>query len=603
VVELTRKTIARFFLDRVAERRDQVALREKKFGIWRRVTWNEYLGHVKRFALGLASLGFERGHNFAILSENCCEWLYADLAVICLGGLSVGVYPTSPAAEVCYVVKHSDSRFVLAEDQEQTDKILEVMDELPLLNKIVVKDLKGMRHYPRDRILSFEEVEKLGAALEKRQPDLFDREAALGRPEDVAIMVYTSGTTGPPKGAMITHQNIEAMTAATVEAIGADRDDSVVSYLPLCHVAERIFSLFLPMHVGYAVSFAESIATIQSDLREIAPTIFLGVPRIWEKLHASILINIKDSAFTKRWIFERALSVGYGVAEARLAHQPVGFWKNSRHLAFRWLMLRALQNYVGLRKVRFCFSAAAPISPDVLKFFHALGIRVKEGYGMTETTGLAFIHMGDDVRIGTVGKPVGCITFDIAADGELLMKGESVFAGYYKDEAATRHTIVEGWLHSGDIAELDQAGHVRIVDRKKDIIITSGGKNIAPSEIENALKFSPYIKEAVVIGDNRRFLSALIQIDFDTVGKWATDHRIAYTNFKSLTQIQDVTDLIRKEVDAVNEQFSRVENVRKFMLLTKELDHDDDEVTATMKVRRKNIYERFSAEIEALYGT
>ncbi len=602
MAELTGGTMGRFFLDRVAERGDGVALREKDFGIWQRVTWNEYLIRVRRFALGLIAMGFRRGDQLAILSENRRQWLYADLATICLGGVTVGVYPTSPYPEVHYVVKHSNARFVVCEDQEQTDKILEVIDDLPDLRAIIVIDMKGMRRYPREKIRSFDDVSAMGEALEREQPDRFREEVDKGDPEDLCIMVYTSGTTGPPKGAMINHRNVEAMTAATVDAIGATADDSVVSYLPLCHVAERIFSLFLPLYVGYTVSFAESVATIQSDLREIAPTIFLGVPRIWEKLQSAIRIKIREAAFYRRWLFERCLAVGSQVAEKRLAHEQAG-----PVLRLRWgvayiLMLRALQNYIGLRKSRFCFSAAAPISPEVIRFFHDIGIPVKEGYGMTETTGLSFIHMGDDIKIGTVGKPVSCIEFAVSPEGELLKRGDSVFMGYYRDDAATKETFADGWLRTGDMAAVDEDGHVRIVDRKKDIIITSGGKNIAPSLIENALRDSPYIKEAVVVGEGRHFLAALIQIDFDNAGKWATDRHIPYTNFKNLSANPDVLDLIRAEVDAVNARFSRVENIREFRLLTKELDHDDGEMTATMKVRRQSIYKKFAGEIEGIYG-
>ncbi|MBI5521334.1 MAG: AMP-binding protein [Desulfarculus sp.] len=602
MAELSGRTLGQFFLERVAERGQRVALREKDFGIWQRVTWNGYLEHVRDFALGLKALGFERGDHLAILSENCREWLYADIATICLGGVTVGVYPTSPAAEVGYVVGHSDSRFVVAEDQEQTDKILEALDRLPLLTKIIVMDMKGLRHYPRERIMSFAEVEALGAALHAKDPGLFLEEVNQGRPQDVAIMVYTSGTTGPPKGAMLSHQNVEAMTAATVKAIGASEADTVVSYLPLCHVAERIFSLFLPLYLGSTVNFAESVNTIQNDLREIGPTVFLGVPRIWEKLQSSILIKIKDSRPLKRWLFKRALAVGHAAAEARLEQKPLGPGLALAWRAAFWLMLRALQNYVGLRRVRFCFSAAATISPEVLRFFHDLGIRVKEGYGMTESTGLSFIHQGEDIRMGTVGRPIEGIEFRLAADGELLKKGQSIFVGYYKNPEATANTVIDGWLHTGDVAEVTPQGHLRIVDRKKDLIITSGGKNISPSEIENALKVSPYINEAIVVGDGRNYLAALIQIDFDNVGKWATDNRLAYTNFKNLAQLAEVRGLIQGEVDQVNARVARVENVRKFKLLEKALDHDDDELTATMKVRRANINKKFATEIAEIYG-
>jgi long-chain acyl-CoA synthetase len=601
VAELSGKSLGQFFVERVKERGDRVALREKDLGIWQRVTWNQYFEHVRSFALGLKALGFDRGNHLAIVSENCREWLYADISTICLGGVTVGVYPTSPSAEVGYVVKHSDSRFVVCEDQEQTDKILDVIDELPQVVNIIVMDMKGLKRYPRDRILSFAEVEELGRALFQREPERFQQELALGKPEDVAIIVYTSGTTGPPKGAMINHANVEAMTAATVEAIGASENDTVVSYLPLCHVAERIFSLFLPLYLGSTVNFAENVNTIQADLREIGPTVFLGVPRIWEKLQSAVLIKIKDASAIKRWLFSRCLAIGRYAAERRLNQQPLGAGLTLAWWGAYWLMLRALQNYVGLRRARFCFSAAATISPDVLRFFHDIGIRVKEGYGMTESTGLSFIHMGEDIHLGTVGKPIPGVEFQIADDGELLKRGQSIFVGYYKNPEATAATVIDGWLHTGDVAELTPEGHVRIVDRKKDLIITSGGKNISPSEIENALKVSPYINEAIVVGDGRNYLAALIQIDFENVGKWATDRRIAYTNFKNLSQLPQVEALISEAVDQVNARFARVENIRKFKLLDKALDHDDNELTATMKVRRANINKKFAAEIEGIY--
>lgn len=603
MVELTGKTLCQTLLEQATRRGEAAALREKEYGIWRRVTWRQYLEHVRDFSLGLKQLGFERGNHLAILSENCRQWLYACMGTVSLGGVALGVYPTSPYPEVHYVVKHSDSVMVVCEDQEQTDKILQVIDDLPKIKKIIVKDMKGLRHYPQDRLTSFAEVEKLGRALAEKQPDLFENEIRQGRADDVCIMIYTSGTTGQPKGAMVSHKNIEAMTHAGAAAMDIDVKDSVVSYLPLCHVAEQIFSLYLPIYYGVQVSFAESIATIQNDLREIGPTVFLGVPRIWEKLQNAIVVNIQDSNWIKRKLFERCIAIGRRFGDQRLAGQAVGCFQQAAWWIGYGLIFRALQNFVGLRKVRISFSAAAKVSPEVLRFFHAIGLRVKEGYGMTECTGLSFIHMGNDIKLGTVGKPLACIEFKIAPDGELMKRGPSIFVGYYKNPEATAATIVDGWLLTGDIAEVDPEGHVAIVDRKKDILITSGGKNIAPSLVENELKVSPYIKEAIILGDGRQFVSALIQIDFENMGKWATNQQLAYTNFKSLAQLPEVRRKIQEEVNRVNEQFARVENVRKFLLLTKELDHDDNEMTATMKVRRSTIYKKFSQEIDQIYGT
>ncbi len=602
MAELTNKTLPQVFLDRVEKYGDRTALREKDFGIWQRITWSRYFQHVKDFALGLSSIGFQRGDHLAILSENCKEWLYADLACISLGGITLGVYPTSPYPEVQYVVHHSDATMVVCEDQEQTDKILEVINNLPRVKKIIVKDMKGLRKYPKDIIISFNEVEALGRQLAQTQPDLFLEEVKKGDSEDICIMIYTSGTTGPPKGAMVSHRNIEATTWASAEAMEVTQDDTVVSYLPLCHVAEQIFSLYLPLYIGNTVNFAESIATIQNDLREIAPTLFLGVPRIWEKLHSSITINIQDSGRFKRWLFDRCMAVGYKKANRRLAKKKINPGLALAWWAGYWLMFRALQNYIGLRHARMCLSAAAKVSPEELLFLHAIGIFTREGYGMTECTGLSFIHMGDDIKLGTVGKPIACIEYRLADDGELMKKGPSIFMGYYKNPEATAQTIIDGWLMTGDIAMVDEDGHVSIVDRKKDILITSGGKNIAPSLIENELKVSPYIKEAIVIGDGKKFISALIQIDFENVGKWATNRQIPYTTFKSLSVLPEVKDLIQEAVNDVNAKFARVENIRKFLLLTKELDHDDDEMTATMKVRRATIYKKFAGEIDTIYS-
>jgi long-chain acyl-CoA synthetase len=400
---------------------------------------------------------------------------------------------------------------------------------------------------------------------------------------------------------MINHKNIEATTLSTVKAIKPTVTDTVVSYLPLCHVAEKIFTLFLPIYVGFPVNFAESIATIQSDLREIAPTIFLGVPRIWEKLQSSIIINIKETSAFQRWLYHRCMTIGRRRSELLLAGKAVGFGLKVLDCLAYWLIFRSLQNFIGLRKAHFCFSAAAKVSPEVLRFFHDIGIRVKEGYGMTECTGLSFIHMDDDIKLGTVGKAIDIIDFKISDQGELLKRGESIFVGYYKNEEATKAMIADGWLHTGDVAVLDDDGHLKIVDRMKDIIITSGGKNIAPSEIENALTTSLYIKEAIVVGEGRNYLAALLQIDFDNVGKWAIDHDIPYTNFKNLSGLPQVFALIKEEVEIVNQQFARVENIRRFKLLTKELDHDDDEMTATMKIRRANVYKKFAAEIDEGY--
>jgi len=595
-------TLPKLLRERARLAPQDVALREKEWGIWQRVTWEEYLARVRGFALGLVSLGLQRGDRVAILSENCREWLYAELGAMSASAVGVGVYPTSPAAEVKYVVAHSQATFVICEDQEQADKILEVGAGLPLLRHIVVADMKGLRHYRDPRLLSFEEVERRGAEHHRAHPGLFDQLVDATRAEDLAFLIYTSGTTGFPKGAMISHRNILAQARAATEAIGVRAGDAVVSYLPLCHVAEQIFSVYLPLWRGLTVNFAESIRTIQEDLREIAPSVFLGVPRIWEKLQASIQVKIQEAAPWRRALFGWALRQGGRAAEALLAGRPPGPGERlGRGLA--WLLvLRALQNYVGLRRARLTFSAAAAISPEVLRFFHALGIPVREGYGMTECTGFSFVQRAGQIRLGTVGRPIPGLEYRLAEDGELLKRGEVVFQGYFKNPEATAETLRGGWLYSGDVAEQDPDGQLRIVDRKKAIFVTAGGKNVSPSLVENALKVSPYVKEAVVVGDGERFLAALLQIDLENVGQWATERRLAYTNFKSLTLLPEVRELVAAEVEKANQGLAPVEQVRTFRLLEKELDHDDDEVTATMKVRRKTIYKKFAPLIADIYG-
>ena len=579
----------------------ELALREKRYGIWQRVTWRDYLEHVKRACLGFEALGLAPGDKVAILSENRREWLYAELAAMSASAVGVGVYPTSPSPEVAYVVEHSEATVVIAEDQEQVDKILEARDRLGRVRHVVVVEPRGLRSYRDPRLVTFEEVERRGELHGREHPGLFDALVDRTGADALAFLIYTSGTTGFPKGAMISHRNVLAQARAASGATGIAAGDSVVSYLPLCHVAEQIFSVYLPLQLGMTVSFAESLRTIQEDLREIAPSTFLGVPRIWEKLQASIVVKMQESGPLRRWIFRSAMAHGERMARRRLAGEAPGPLDGVLHGLHYLLVRRALQNFVGLRRARATFSAAAAISPEVLLFFHAMGIPVREGYGMTECTGFSFVQREGDVRLGTVGRAVPGLEFRLAEDGELLKRGDLVFRGYFRDEAATAATLEGGWLHTGDVAALDPDGQLRIVDRKKAIFVTSGGKNVSPSLVENALKVSPYIKEAVVLGEGERFVSALVQIDFENVGQWATERKLAYTNFRSLVHLPEVVEMVGREVERANQGLAPVEQVRKFRLLEKELDHDDNEVTATMKVRRKTIYEKFAPLIREIY--
>jgi len=598
---MTELTLPLLFADRVKELGEGVAMREKKKGLWRRVSWNEYYAHVRNFCLGLKSLGLQKGDRVSILGDNCPEWLYADLAAQVGGAIGVGVYPTNSYIQVKYILNHSQSKLVIVKDQEQADKVLMIKDQLPFLEKMIVIDMKGLRKYDEPMMLSFHEVEEIGKDVHGKNPSLFSGMIQATRSQDVAIIVYTSGTTGPPKGAMLSHKNITSVVDSFFQVLPITQADSLVSVLPLCHVAERLFSLFIPMRSGCTINFAESIDTLQADMTEISPTIFLTVPRILEKMHSAVTIKMQDAHPLKKWAYNRFLPVGKEVAERRLSKQEITLFLRIVYLLAYFFVFRPLRNRLGLLQVRECVSGAAPLSKDIMKFFHSIGLMVKEAYGSTECTGIFSVPKGDDIEIGTVGKPIPGWEYKIAEDGEILMRGAAVFEGYFRDEKATKQAKKEDWLYTGDIGEFDQKGYLKITDRKKEILITASGKNIAPSEIENRLKFSPFIKEAIIIGDRRPYLAALIQIDYDNVANWAQKEGIAFTTFKNLSKNPEVYKLIQGEVDKANQELSRIEGIKKFILLEKELDRDDDELTATMKVRREMIEKKYGDLIETLY--
>ncbi|MCC5986307.1 MAG: AMP-binding protein [Pararhodobacter sp.] len=579
----------------------QTALRQKEFGLWRAHDWADYARMARGFARGLMDLGMAAGEHVAILSESRREWVVAQLGTNLAGGVVVGIYPTSPAAEIDDLMARADVAWLVCEDQEQYDKALEIRHNLPGLRGIMVIEARGVlrRREITEGVHDFTEVMEAGARADATDPSALDARLAPLTPDDPALMVFTSGSTGRPKAAILSYRNISAAGDGVAQAWNLRESDSVVSYLPLCHVAEQVFTVQLPLAVGYTVNFAESLRTVQSDLREIGPSVFLGVPRIWEKMNASISIKIMETGRLRRAVFERAMAT-----LRPLASKPRGRWSLGERLQYGFwyvLILRALLNFIGLRRARYCFSGAAPISPELLTFFRILGVPLREVYGMTETCGIALGQQSETSPVGSIGLPIPGLEARIAPDGALLMRGAQIFAGYYKHPEATAEALQNGWLDSGDMAEM-LGDEFRIVDRKKDIIITAGGKNISPSEVENALKSSPYIREAIVIGEGRPYVSALIQIDYETVGKWAESKSLAYTTYRSLAQNPAVRELIEKEVQRVCTPMPRVQQVRRFHLLAKELDHDDGEVTATMKVRRSAIHKAFAAEVEALYA-
>ena len=589
------------------EKPEGVALRQKEHGVWKPVTWAQYDQRSRWFGMGLLQLGLQPGQKLAVLSENREEWVLAQMGTAMVGGVPAGVYPTSPAHEVEYLLALSEAPLVLCEDQEQLDKVLEVRARLPDLRTLIVIDTRGLRRYDRSGIVDFAQVLESGRQFEAQHAA--EAAAAVRVPalDDIGLIVFTSGSTGRPKAAMMSWRGLGAAARGLNSMLGCKRGDELVSYLPLCHMAEQMFSVHIPLSVGATVNFAESVRTVQEDLRELSPQIFFGVPRIWEKFHSAIQTKLREAGGVRMALYRRAMAsldklAGKGRARWSLAERlRWGFWY--------LVVLRALLNYVGLRRCRVAVSSGAPIAPEILKFFRTLGVPIREAYGLTEASGATTMQPSDESPVGTVGIACPGTEIRLADDGEILIRGDIVFRGYFKNDEATREAIDdEGWLHTGDVARWDDgtaAGsgrELRIVDRKKDIMITAGGKNITPSEIENALRFSPYIKEAVVIADRRRFVSALIQIEFESTSKWAEEQGLTYTTFKSLVELQLVRDLVAREVDAVNAGMPQVQQVRKFHLLIKELDHDDGEVTATMKVRRKNVGEKYAHVIESLYA-
>ena len=594
--DLTLPQMLRLNAERIATR---TAIRQKDFGIWNPVSWQAYFERAALAGHGLRALGLPEGGHVAVLSENRIEWVLTQLGAGLLGAVTVGVYPTSPANEVAYVLGHAEAEIVVCEDQEQVDKVLERRAELPKLRRIVVVEKKGLRTYAGGDVIAFDQLVEMGAAHRAAHPRLIDAALARQSLTDVALMIYTSGSTGKPKGAMLTYRNLRAEAIALAERLRLDEATTHVSYLPLCHVAEQMLTTMAPIYLGSQVNFGESIRTIQEDLREVAPSMFLGVPRIWEKLAASITIKMMEAGGLRRTLYERLVKACEPFAEKH----PSARTLKERALFFIAYLLyfRALQNFIGLRRAKVAMTGAAPISPNIVRFFRTLGVPLVEVYGATETTGMCTGQRLDDLRPGCVGPAAEGVEVKLGPHNELLVKGDLVFAGYYRSEEATAAALRDGWLHTGDVVEM-VGDQVKIVDRLKDIMITAGGKNLSPSEIENVAKSSVFIKECIVIGEARKYVSALIQIDFETVGKWAEEKSIAYTNFRNLVENPQVRALIEGEIAKANAELAQVSHIRRFHLLTKELDHDDDEVTATMKIRRSNIQKKYATEIESLYA-
>ena len=584
---------------------ESIALRNKEFGIWNEISYLDFWNRSTYLASALMVYGVNKGEKVAVHSENRPEWFIADLGIQAAGAVTVGLYPTNPKSEVEYLLGHSETVVLFAEDQEQVDKALAVQENLPSLKRIVYFDKKGMYKYDSEYLISFEEFLEIGKEKLDLNIEQINQTINNIQDDDLALLVYTSGTTGPPKGSMITHGNLKwvsgnLVTTVFVESVNT-KNPQFLSYLPLCHIFARLTDLLIATQLIATINFSESTDTVQSDLVDIQPDFFPAVPRIWERMYSMSLVKMRDASFFKKLLFEFSLKLGNIATDRRINNSFDDLLAKVLLFIANILSFRTLKKKLGLSKIAFAISGAAPIGPEVLKFFMALGVPIFEAYGMTENCAYVTSNDFESIEIGSVGRPHENCEIKIADDGEILTRHGGTFKGYFKDEKSTREVIdEEGWLHTGDIGELTEKGSLIITDRKKDIIMTSGGKNVSPSEIENKIKSSPYIKDALVIGDRRKFLTCLVAIEFDTVSNWALRKKIPFTTYRDLTEKPEIRELVSKEIVRANEETSSLQ-IRKFELIPKELDHEDGELTATQKIKRSVIVEQFSELVESMY--
>ena len=560
-------TLPKLFRKRYTEGAASVAMREKDLGIWRSIAWADYGEAARNAGQGLMAMGLERGDVVSILSETNKEWMFADLGAICAGASSSGVYTTDSAKQLEYIVNDSRSAFLFVENEEQLDKYLQVRDRVPTLKKVVIMDLEGLRDFDDPMAMSWDDLLELGRQFGRDNPAAWDERIDGSAPNDTPILVYTSGTTGPPKGAMISNRNVIFQVSNAEAMLSFREGDNQLAFLPLCHIAERGFSMFLSIAYKTVVNFAESPETVAENVREVAPHYLFAVPRVWEKFYSTFTIRMQDATWIGKRLYDWAIGVGTRMAEHRIEGTAPGVRDRLLYAIAGFLVLNNVKTMIGLRRTRWTATGAAPISPDLIRWYLALGINMVELYGQTENTGVATSNRPDEFKVGTVGLALPNTEVKISERGEILIKGPHVFKGYLNNPEKTAETVVDGWLHTGDVGSVDNQGYFRITDRIKDIIITAGGKNVTPSEFENQLKFSPYIADAVVIGDQRKFLSCLVMIDEDTVMKFAQDNNVPFSNYASLCRADAVQRLIEGEIDKVNRDFARVEQVKAFRLI------------------------------------
>jgi len=595
------ETVPRVFKDMVSKYGDRVALRKKEYGLWHDISWNEYYQQACHVGSALLSMGLKKGDGVSIIGDNCPEWVIIDMGIQCSGGVVTGIYSTNAWEQVEYVIQNSESKFFFVENEEQLDKWLNFRENTPNLKKIIVWDLEGLRDFKDPMVMNYEAFLEMGRRVTKEGTKDFETRMDEVEPDDLSMLIYTSGTTGPPKGAMLTHKNLIWMGRAITTENPMNDTDEVMSFLPLCHVFEQLFSVMGHIVKGYVVNFVEKPDTVIDNMIEVSPTIGYAVPRIWEKYYSAIYIRMSDATWLKKIVFYSALKIGQKRATLIMDFLKVPAYLKLFYWLAYFIVFRKLKKRMGWDRLRVAISGAAPISPDVLHFFQSIGVNLMEGYGQTEGTGVACVSRTGQVKFGTVGPPITGTEIKIAEDGEILVKSPSIFKGYFRNPKDSAETVKDGWLYSGDVGEIDKDGYLKITDRKKDIIVTAGGKNITPQYIENKIKFSPYVNDAVIIGDRRKYITSLIMIDEDNVVKYAQDHKVQFSTYKDLAQNDEIQKLIQKEINNVNESLARVEQVKKFTILPKKLYEEDGEVTPTMKVKRKYVNEAFKDLIEAMY--
>ncbi|MCF8062156.1 MAG: AMP-binding protein [Deltaproteobacteria bacterium] len=596
-------TIPKLFLSQCRKYGDgKVAMREKEFGIWRPYTWKDYYENVKYLSLGMMELGLEPGDKVSMIGDNRPEGLWAEMAALCAGGVAVWLFQDCMMDEVKYIIDHSDTKFFVGEGQEEVDKALSIKDECPKLAKVIWDDPKGMRNYHQDLLVSMKEVQRIGKELDEREPGLFEKTIENGHGDDICLLFYTSGTTSLPKGALLSHWNMLTMGRNLMSVDPCYDTDDFVSYLPFAWIGEQMMSISCGLQIGYTLNFPEEPETAQENIREIGPHVMFAPPRLYEGLTRQVQVKYIDATWIKRKIYETGTRIGYKVANLKFEKQAVPFYLTILNWIGYALMQKKLKDHLGMSRIRHAYTGGAAMGPDHFRFFHALGVNLKQIYGQTEIAGISVVHRDGDVKFDTVGTPIPETEVDITEDGEILSKSPSVFLGYYKNEEATRETLVDGWLHSGDKGFIDEDGHLVVFDRSKDVMTLSDGRPFSPQYLETRLKFSPYISEAWVIGHERDYIAAVMCIDYSVVGKWADEKKLNYTSYHELSQKDQVCDLVQAQIEEANKDLPDPAKIRKFVNLYKVFDADDEELTRTSKLRRAFVEKRYEDIVNALYA-